>query len=73
MKRLIASILIAFIRFYRMALSPLFPPSCRFYPTCSAYTMEAIEKHGPAKGSWMGARRILRCHPWNEGGFDPVP
>ncbi len=73
MKRAISAVLVFLIRFYKMAISPLFPPSCRFYPTCSTYTMEAIEKHGPAKGSWLGAKRILRCHPWNEGGYDPVP
>ncbi len=73
MKRAITAFLVLIIRFYKAAVSPLFPPSCRFYPTCSSYAMEAIEKHGPAKGSWMGAKRILRCNPWNEGGYDPVP
>lgn len=61
------------IKFYRQWISPAFPPSCRFYPTCSAYALEAVEKYGPLKGSWMGLKRILRCHPWNPGGFDPVP
>lgn len=60
------------IRFYRGYLSPLKPPVCRFYPSCSAYTLEAIEIHG-AYGGWLGAQRILRCHPFHPGGFDPVP
>nr|VFK40742.1 MAG: hypothetical protein BECKSD772F_GA0070984_106915 [Candidatus Kentron sp. SD]VFK46195.1 MAG: hypothetical protein BECKSD772E_GA0070983_106815 [Candidatus Kentron sp. SD]VFK78435.1 MAG: hypothetical protein BECKSD772D_GA0070982_10159 [Candidatus Kentron sp. SD] len=61
------------IRLYQYAVSPFFPPSCRFYPTCSAYALEAVERHGCMRGLWLGARRILRCHPWNPGGFDPVP
>lgn len=73
MKRAIGTVLIFFIRAYQAAISPLFPPSCRFYPTCSTYTVEAIQKHGPFKGGWLGMRRILRCHPWNAGGYDPVP
>ncbi|WP_223829715.1 membrane protein insertion efficiency factor YidD [Paenibacillus arenilitoris] len=61
------------IRFYRKVISPLKPPSCRFYPTCSQYALEAIEKHGAAKGSWLAAKRIARCHPFHPGGYDPVP
>lgn len=61
------------IRLYQVAVSPMFPPSCRFYPTCSQYGIEAISKHGAAKGGWLAARRICRCHPWNPGGIDPVP
>lgn len=61
------------IVFYRKVISPLKPPSCRFYPTCSAYAMEALEKHGALKGSWLAAKRIARCHPFHPGGFDPVP
>ncbi|WP_139994455.1 membrane protein insertion efficiency factor YidD [Paenibacillus paridis] len=61
------------IHFYRKVISPLLPPSCRFYPTCSMYALEAIEKHGAAKGSWLAAKRIARCHPFNAGGYDPVP
>ncbi len=68
MKRL----LIALIRFYRKFISPLFPPRCRFYPTCSQYALEAIEKKGALKGSIMAIWRILRCHPFSKGGYDPV-
>lgn len=61
------------IRFYRKAISPLKPPTCRFYPTCSAYALEALETHGALKGSWLSVRRICRCHPFHPGGYDPVP
>lgn len=61
------------IRFYRVAISPWTPPSCRFEPTCSAYAYEAIERHGAIRGGWMAFRRILRCHPWGGSGLDPVP
>ena len=61
------------IQFYRKAVSPLFPPTCRFTPTCSAYAVEAIRKHGPFKGFYLACRRILRCHPWGGFGYDPVP
>jgi putative membrane protein insertion efficiency factor len=64
--------LIALIRFYQLAVSPLLPPSCRFTPTCSAYTMEAVRKYGALRGSYMGIRRLLRCHPFHPGGYDPV-
>ncbi|AQS53882.1 Putative membrane protein insertion efficiency factor [Jeotgalibaca dankookensis] len=66
-------ILIKGVKGYQKHVSPLFPPSCRYYPTCSHYMIEAIEKHGAAKGSAMGAARILRCQPFVKGGFDPVP
>ena len=66
-------ILLALIRFYQLAISPLFPRCCRYYPTCSAYAAEAIKRHGAAKGTLMGAARILRCHPFCQGGYDPVP
>lgn len=65
--------MIGSIRFYQRALSPLKPPSCRFYPTCSQYALEAVERHGPARGAWLAARRLLRCHPFCKGGYDPVP
>lgn len=61
------------IRAYRAVVSPLFPPSCRFTPTCSSYALTSIERYGLIKGGWLGLRRIARCHPWNPGGHDPVP
>ncbi|MDR1231956.1 MAG: membrane protein insertion efficiency factor YidD [Spirochaetaceae bacterium] len=66
-------IVLGLIRFYRMAISPYTRPSCRFYPTCSAYALEAVEKYGALKGGYLAVRRILRCHPFHAGGFDPVP
>jgi uncharacterized protein len=69
MKRL----LLGSIRFYQKGISPLKPPSCRFYPTCSAYGFEAIEKFGAIKGTWLTMVRIGKCHPFHPGGYDPVP
>ena len=66
-------IFIGLIRGYQKFISPLFPPSCRYYPTCSNYSVQAIQKHGALKGSLMGIARILRCHPFVKGGYDPVP
>jgi len=66
-------IALVIIRFYQKAVSPHFPPSCRYYPSCSAYAFEAIEKYGFFRGSFLAAKRILRCHPFHAGGFDPVP
>ncbi|MFN3331274.1 MAG: membrane protein insertion efficiency factor YidD [Caldilinea sp.] len=67
------AIALAVIRFYQKFMSPMLGNNCRFYPSCSSYTYQAIEKYGVAKGGWMGFKRILRCNPWNEGGFDPLP
>jgi uncharacterized protein len=64
---------IALIRLYQLLISPALPPSCRFAPSCSRYTLEAIQRYGAVKGGWLGARRLVRCHPWNPGGYDPVP
>jgi putative membrane protein insertion efficiency factor len=61
------------IKLYKIVVSPLLPPACRFLPTCSEYALEAIEKHGAVKGLYLALRRIFRCHPLREGGFDPVP
>jgi len=66
-------IAVAVVRFYQYAISPYLPPSCRYYPTCSAYAIEAIERHGFPRGSLLALRRILRCHPFCAGGYDPVP
>lgn len=73
MSKLLTTVLQAPIRFYRAWISPLLPPSCRFYPTCSAYALEALGVHGPVKGSWLAVRRIASCHPFHPGGIDPVP
>ncbi|MBE9145470.1 membrane protein insertion efficiency factor YidD [Planktothrix mougeotii] len=64
---------ITVIRGYRFLISPLFPPVCRFHPTCSQYAIEAIERFGILQGSWLAVKRILRCHPYHPGGYDPVP
>ena len=69
----IQSALIGSITVYRRAISPFLPRACRFYTSCSAYATEAIAEHGAARGLWLAARRLLRCHPWCEGGVDPVP
>ncbi|HHX42579.1 MAG TPA: membrane protein insertion efficiency factor YidD [Chloroflexi bacterium] len=61
------------LRFYQRFISPAFPPSCRFTPTCSEYTYQAVEKYGVLRGVWMGGGRLLRCHPFHPGGYDPVP
>ena len=70
---LMARMLCAMVRGYRRYLSPLLPDSCIYSPTCSEYALEAIQKYGAARGSWLAARRILRCHPFHRGGYDPVP
>ncbi len=70
---MIKKIFIGLIRIYQKYISPLKPPSCRFYPTCSSYGIEAVEKYGVIRGGFMTLKRISRCHPFNEGGYDPVP
>lgn len=72
-RKVLASVLILPIRFYQLAISPMFPAACRFTPTCSQYAVEAIRRHGPFKGVWYALRRILQCHPWGGSGYDPVP
>ncbi|HJQ41007.1 MAG TPA: membrane protein insertion efficiency factor YidD [Thermoanaerobaculia bacterium] len=67
------SIALVLLRGYKRFLSPLLPPMCRFEPTCSVYTMQAVEKYGALRGTWLGMRRLVRCHPFNPGGWDPVP
>lgn len=67
------TLLAVLIRLYRYTLSPFLGNNCRFYPTCSEYALEAVERHGAWKGLWLALRRIGRCHPWHEGGVDPVP
>jgi putative membrane protein insertion efficiency factor len=66
-------VFVGLLRGYKRFVSPLLPPACRFHPSCSVYAAEAIDRHGVARGGWLAARRLSRCHPWNEGGFDPVP
>ncbi len=73
MTGLIKKLLLLMIKFYQKAISPHFPPSCRYTPTCSHYAYEAVFKYGPLKGSWMAVKRISRCHPFHPGGYDPVP
>jgi uncharacterized protein len=69
----IRAVLLFLVRAYRRLASPLLPPSCRFYPSCSAYAEGALMRHGAAKGAWLTARRLARCHPFHPGGIDPVP
>lgn len=64
---------ILLIRGYQRFISPAFPPSCRFTPTCSAYALTSIGRYGLMRGGWLAAKRVARCHPWNPGGYDPVP
>jgi putative membrane protein insertion efficiency factor len=65
--------LVGLIRLYQIVIGPLYPPSCRFVPSCSEYARQAVLKHGALRGGWLAVTRILRCHPWHPGGFDPVP
>jgi hypothetical protein len=71
--KLLAVPFILLIKIYQLLISPLFPSSCRYTPTCSHYTMEALKKYGLLKGGWLGIKRISRCHPWGGSGYDPVP
>lgn len=73
MKHWPAALLVLLVRGYQLLISPLLGPRCRFYPTCSQYTIEALKTHGALKGSWLALRRLGRCHPLNPGGYDPVP
>ena len=67
------NLLIALIRFYRTFISPFKAPCCRFYPTCSEYALQAVQKYGALKGSWLAVKRICKCHPFHKGGYDPLP
>jgi uncharacterized protein len=69
----VSRLLLVLIKAYRYCISPLLGQNCRFFPSCSDYAAQAIEKHGPAYGSWLTLKRIARCHPWHPGGYDPVP
>lgn len=71
--KIISFPMILLVRFYQICISPLKPATCRFTPTCSAYAIEALRKHGPFKGLYLTVRRLLRCHPWGGSGYDPVP
>ena len=70
--RVVKYVLLFLLKSYKLAVSPLLPPSCRFVPTCSEYAYEAVERHGTLRGGWMSLRRLLRCHPFHPGGYDPV-
>ena len=70
---MVRKLLILPIRVYQLVISPLLPPRCRFYPTCSQYAIEALQKHGAIRGGWLALKRILKCHPLHPGGVDPVP
>lgn len=72
-RQMLKKFFISIIRFYQIVISPLKPPSCRFYPTCSHYGLEAVQRFGALKGGWLTLKRILKCHPFHPGGLDPVP
>ena len=73
MKSFFAAPLIALVKLYRYAISPMLGSNCRFDPPCSEYALEALQRHGACKGTWLATRRVGRCHPWHPGGYDPVP
>ncbi|MGQ0765280.1 MAG: membrane protein insertion efficiency factor YidD [Gemmatimonadota bacterium] len=70
---MIRGVLVGIVRGYQLFIGPLLPASCRYYPSCSHYAIEALERHGALRGSWLAAKRVLRCHPFRPGGYDPVP
>ncbi|MFB6343798.1 membrane protein insertion efficiency factor YidD [Saccharicrinis sp. FJH2] len=72
-KKLLTGILVLLVKFYQYVISPLIPASCRYTPTCSEYSVQALKKYGPFKGLWLSVKRILRCNPWGGSGYDPVP
>ncbi len=73
LKKILITIVLLPVYFYRYCISPLKPPTCRFTPTCSEYAIQAVKKHGPIKGGFLAIKRILRCHPWGGHGYDPIP
>lgn len=73
MGRMVGQVLIFGVRIYQVTLRMIFPPSCRFHPSCSEYAVEALRRFGPIKGGWLSLRRLSKCHPFNPGGFDPLP
>jgi putative membrane protein insertion efficiency factor len=73
LKKILAFPLLLIVYIYKYAVSPLTPASCRHYPSCSSYSIEALRRHGPLRGGWMSVKRIASCHPWGSGGIDPVP
>ena len=72
-RQLLLTMLVGLVRAYQLAISPFLPSNCRFYPSCSHYSVQALQEYGPLKGSWLSLTRISRCHPWHPGGVDPVP